>query len=227
MSLDAEYDDLDRRRVFVDWKAEMDSPSAPNNGSFGTVYEGKFFESDDVVVDVMVKVSVRLASGQSSSDLNDTLRCVCSLLQKTRIILKRCCEHCYRLTIPCRYEAELLRQLHFTPLNHPRDKPPHIIFCKFFCNYSQDLHNLYQRDEKFSEFWDARGRPEPKPDAVFFLVLPKLHTKSLHQLQVDSYRKAKGKKVPVGMREPLVWEIAGQVSHVPASRAVFEMWPSH
>ena len=224
MSLDAEYDDLDRRRVVVDWKAEMGSLSAPNNGSFGTVYEGTF-EQEHGVVDVMVKVSVRQASGQSQSDLNDTLRCVCSLLQKTRILLKRCCEHCYRLTIPCRYEAELLRQLHFTPLNHPRDKPPHIIHCKFFCNYSQSLHNLYQDDETFRNSWNGKGRPEPKPDAVFFLVLPKLHTKSLYQLQVHSYNKNKSKTV--GMREPLVWKIAGQVSHVPASRAVFEMWHSH
>ena len=114
--------------------------------------------------------------------------------------------------ILCRYEAELLRQLHFTPFDEPRDTPPHIIKPKFFCNYCRSLHKLYLDSEKFRNVWndDGRKRPKPEPDAFYFLVLPKLHTKNLAQLQIASKIQYHS-KIRVGMRESLVWKIAGQV----------------
>ena len=116
--------------------------------------------------------------------------------------------------ILCRYEAELLRQLHFTPFDELRDTPPHIIKPKFFCNYCHSLHKLYLDSEKFRSFWNnydnGRNRPKPEPDALYFLVLPKLHTKNLAQLQISSRNQYRS-KIRVGMRESLVWKIAGQV----------------
>jgi hypothetical protein len=119
--------------------------------------------------------------------------------------------------ISLRYEAELLRQLHFTPGNPPpsRDKPPHIIRQKFFCDYCSSLHSAFKKSEEFRDYWIERW-PEPTPGAVFFLVLPKLHSKNLSKLQLDCknqhVRTASPKRVIwVGMREPLLWQVAGQV----------------
>jgi hypothetical protein len=55
-----------------------------------------------------------------------------------------------------RYEAEILRQLDFTPNNYNRDRPPHMIKCLFFCNYSSSLHDLYKKDATFRESWHMK-----------------------------------------------------------------------
>ena len=117
-----------------------------------------------------------------------------------------------------RYEAELLRQLHFTPGNPPpsRDIPPHIIRQKFFCDYCSSLHSAFSKNKAFRDCWKGANWPEPTPGAVFFLVLPKLHSKNLYKLQADCKAQhestaSQKRAIQVGMREPLLWQVAGQV----------------
>jgi hypothetical protein len=127
----------------------------------------------------------------------------------------------------CRYEAEILRQLDFTPNNYSRDRPPHMIKCLFFCNYSSSLHDLYNRDAAFRKNWEAKydhdlpalcfcntsniyRSIEPQPDVFFFLVMPKMHCRNLAVLQRSM--KDKHCDAAVGMKEDALWVIAGQVT---------------
>ena len=158
MSHDAEHDDLDGRGVVVNWEDEIKKP--PNFGSFGAVYEGKLMLEGGGHVDVVVKVSVAVleTGGQSSSPalLNDTLRYVFSLHRPyTRRDMNQrdVCNSASDALIHHRYEAELLRQLHFTPEHKPRDTPSHIINQLFFCNYCHSLHKAYAGSEEFRAFW--------------------------------------------------------------------------
>ena len=123
-----------------------------------------------------------------------------------------------------RYEAELLRQLHFTPGKPPpfRDIPPHIIRSKFFCDYCSSLHTAFTKNKAFNHYWTTGlGWPEPKPGVIFFLVLPKLHSKNLSQLQADCRTQhcagrttSEKSAIRVGMKEPVLWQVAGQVNRV-------------